>query len=163
MKKPFAVAAALCALLLAACTAVPQKQTVSMFDLSEAMSAAHAGQTEMKLASSSDADPEGIFERFSDMDYGKVESFFLLYAADGAASTDEIAVIALRDAADAAEAAKSLERHVEKRRALYGTYAPELVPALDGAEVFTSAQYAVLIVSPNADAVRRAFEEFTAK
>ncbi len=163
MKRLVAVFAALLALLLAACTAAPQKETVSMFDLSRAMGDAHAGQTEMKLASSSDANPEELFERFSDMDYGKVESFFLLYAADGAASTDEIAVIALRDAADAAEAAKSLERHVEKRRALYGTYAPELVPVLDGAVVFTSAQYAVLIISPNADAVRLAFEEFIAK
>lgn len=163
MKRTIAVILAAASLLLCACTAAPQKATVSMFDLSEAMRAAHKGETELSYASSSDSDAEAEFAHLSDLDYSKVGSFFLLYASDGSASTDEIAVIAVKDAADVKAAAESLRAHVEKRRSLYASYAPQLVPALDSARVFTEAQYAVLVVSANEADVSRAFKDFINK
>jgi hypothetical protein len=136
------------------------KPTVSMFDLSRKMLEAHGAGTEMAYASSSDDDPEELLIHVSDVDYSKVDSFFILYAADGSASADEIVVIAMKDPADVKTASESLKKHVESRRALYSTYEPELADQLENAEVFTDAQYAVLIISPNESAVEKAFYDY---
>ena len=133
---------------------------VSMFDLSEALRSAHNGSAELSYVSSSDQDPAGKLAYVSDIDYEKVESFMMLYAADGKESTDEIVVIALKEASDAPEAADTLRTHVESRISLYSTYAPELVEPLRNAKVFCEGRYAVLIISENADAVSRAFSAF---
>lgn len=139
---------------------VTQTPAVSMFDLSEALRSAHNGSAELSYVSSSDQDPAGKLAYVSDIDYEKVESFMMLYAADGKESTDEIVVIALKDASDAPEAADTLRTHVESRISLYSTYAPELVGPLRNAKVFTEGRYAVLIISENAEAVSRAFSNF---
>ena len=140
----------------------PSRPVVSMFDLSEAMNAAHASSAEMSYTSSSEKDAADKLAYVSDIDYSKVEAFFISYAKEGKGNADEIVVIALKDAADAREAEDSLTAHVESRINLYSTYDPGQVPALKKAVIFSEAQYAVLIVSENAAEVEKAFRDFIA-
>lgn len=142
-------------------TAEPtEKPPISMFDLSEALRSARGEGAELSYASTSDINAAEELAYVTDIDYEKVESFMMLYASDGSESTDEIVVIALKDASDANAAADSLNEHVESRIKLYNTYAPDKVDSLKNAEVFTKGRYAVLIICENADAVSRAFTEF---
>lgn len=143
------------------CERQPEKKpTVSMFDLSRKMLEAHGGEEGMAYASNSDTDAEAELAYVAEIDYSNVEAFFVSYASDAKGNADEIAVIALKDPADAEAAADQLKAHVSKRMELYSVYDPEQVPALEKARVFTHAQYAVLIVSSNADAVEKAFSDF---
>ncbi len=103
-------------------------------------------------------DAEDLFTNISDLDYKKVDSFFVSYAKEGG-KADEIAVIAVKDSADTEEAKKSLEAHKENRRKLLDQYEPEEVSRIKDGVIFTSGQYAVFIVSEKSDAVRKAFEE----
>ena len=54
--------------------------TVSMYDLRQTMEAADSSLPEMLCASNSDDDPDDKFSNVSDMDYKKVDSFFISYA-----------------------------------------------------------------------------------
>ena len=153
--------AAFAAAFAAGCSEPVRNDTVSMFDLSRAMLQAHGGETVMAYASSSDTNAAEQFAHVSSIDYDKTEAYFILYAQDGKESADEIVVIAVKDIADVAEAKQSLAAHAQKRHDLYAAYEPKHAAALDNAVIFTKAQYAVMIVSPNSGAVRKAFEDFT--
>ena len=111
----------------------------------------------MLNASSSDENAADSFSYISDMDYDKVDSFFLSYAKEGTA--DEIAVVAVKDLNDIDEAKQSLEKHRESRRKLLDQYEPEEVKRIDDGFVFASGQYAVLIICDDASAVKAAFEK----
>jgi hypothetical protein len=135
----------------------PEK-AVSMYDLRAAMCAADPTLPEMLYASSSDSDPAKLFENISDVDYEKVESFFVAYAADGKAY--EIAVVCAKDAADTSEIKTSLLRHVASRAETYRNYMPDQTKKAEDAEVFVSGRYAVLIMCDKKDEVRKAFGDF---
>ncbi|MBO4384524.1 MAG: DUF4358 domain-containing protein [Clostridia bacterium] len=136
------------------------KPAVSMFDLAERMRETMPDGNTLAYASKSDPNAEDEFSFVSDLEYGKVETFFILYAPDGKTSAAEIVVIALVDPADAEAAEASLRRHVEKRIALYSTYEPQFVPELEKAVIFTEGRYAVLIIGGSGDAPENAFREF---
>jgi hypothetical protein len=142
-------------------TAAPE-QEISMFDLSRAMLGA-ATFGEMRYISSTDDYAEDKFSYVSDLDYGKVEAFFLAYAADGKGNADEIAVIRVKDAQDVNAAMVSLQNHLQKRVALYQTYDPSQSEKLGKGSVFTDGRFAALIVSDDNHAVRSAFEAFLNK
>ncbi|MCR5611278.1 MAG: DUF4358 domain-containing protein [Clostridiales bacterium] len=137
-----------------------KKPTVSMFDLAERMRETMPDGSTLAYASKNDANAEDEFSFVSDMAFDRVEDFFILYAPDGNSSAAEIVVIALSDPSDAAEAEASLKRHVEKRINLYSTYAPQFVPELEKAVIFTEEQYAVLIIGGEGNAPETAFREF---
>lgn len=132
-------------------------EAVSMYDLRVAMEAADDSLPSMLNASSVEEEGEQNFNHISDMDYDKVDSYFVSYSEDGLA--DEIAVIAVKDAADAKEAGESLKEHQQDRHKLFEQYEPEQVKRIDDGLVFTSGRYAVLIICDNAGAVRKAFEK----
>lgn len=148
--------AALSILTLLGCGAKPRR-TVSMDSLRENMLAAAPSLPEMKTVGDGDENVETLFAYLSDLDYGKVEHFFLSYSAWGEA--DEIAVIAVKDPADAAEARSSLEPHLKSRIQLYTQYSPDQVPRVENAELFIRDQYVVLIICDGSDAVKKAFTE----
>lgn len=156
MKKRWiaAVLAALTVLGLCGCGG-NRNTTVPMSDLKTGMLDAAPSLPEMKSVSDEDADAAELFAYFSDLDYDKVEHFFLSYSATGLA--DEIAVIALKDPADAAQARSTLVDHLKSRVQMYTQYAPDQVPRVENAEVFVKDQYVVLIVCDEADAVKAAF------
>lgn len=157
MKKIVSVLLAFVVLLQCGCSNNQVSDTVSMYDLRQAMEAADTSLPEMLIASSADEDAQNLFSYLSDMDYSKVDSFFLSYAKEGTA--DEIAVVAVKDIKDIDEAKKSLEAHRESRRKLLDQYEPEEVRRIDDGIIFTNAQYAVLIICDDTDAVRAAFED----
>lgn len=132
-------------------------ETVSMYDLRVAMEEADESLPSMLNASSAEEDAEENFKHISDMDYEKVDSFFVSYSEDGLA--DEITVIAVKDAADVKAAKESLKSHRQDRRKLFEQYEPEQVKRIDDGIVFTSGRYAVLIICDDGGAVRAAFEK----
>ena len=154
-----ALLAALTVLGLCGCGAKEKtdtrKATVPMADLRTGMLDAATSLPDMKSVSDESTDAEELFAYFSDLDYGKVEHFFLTYSAAGLA--DEIAVIAVKDAADAAQAKASLESHLKSRLQMYTQYNPDQVPRVENAEIFVKDRYVVLIVCDEADAVKAAF------
>lgn len=159
------IALILCAVLVfsafAACvTPDKAKDTVSMFDLSQAMLAAFGDDSGMAYASSADSDPADKLSYVSDVEYSKVDAFFISYAKEAKGDPSEIVVIAVKNTEDVQTASDSLRAHVDRRIQLYSTYDPEQVPALENALIFTKAQYAVLIICDNSGAVRTAFEKF---
>ena len=144
-------------------------KTVSMYDLCKTMEAAESSLPDMLYASSADSgssdddkdktDKNTIkqnFENISDMEYGKVDSYFVSYSREGKA--DEITVIAVKDPKDVQEAKESLERHRQNRIKLLQQYEPREVKRMEDGLIFTKAQYAVLIICDHPDGVRKAFE-----
>ena len=63
----------------------------------------------MLNASSAEENAEENFKHISDLDYSKVDSYFVSYSEEGLA--DEIAVIAVKDPQDVKEAKESLDDH----------------------------------------------------
>ena len=114
MKKIISVMLALVVLLQCGCGGTKTSDTVSMYDLRQTMEAADKSLPEMLNASSADENAADQFAYISDLDYGKVDSFFLSYAKEGTA--DEIAVVAVKDENDIDEAKQSLETHSMSRR-----------------------------------------------
>ncbi len=100
--------------------------SVSMYDLRTAMEAADPDLPEMLNASSTEKDAEDKFSNISDMDYKKVDSYFVSYSSDGH-KADEIVVIAMKDKADADEAKESLTKHQQDRYNLLQSYEPKQV------------------------------------
>lgn len=158
MKKFLSKLLVIIALLTCGCGSEPAADTVSMYDLRVAMEEADESLPSMLNASNVEEDAKSNFKYISDLDYDKVESYFVSYSEDGLA--DEIAVIAVKDAADAREAKESLAAHREERHKLLEQYEPEQVKRIDDGLIFTSGRYAVLIICDNAGAVKAAFEKF---
>ena len=154
LAKRIAALALLVALLLGGCAR--EETTVSMYDLEKQMLAADATLPEMNSVSGSSENPETLFAYLSDLEYQKVEQFFLAYSKEGKA--DEIAVILTRDEQDTEAARESLERHVQSRQKLYDQYDPDQAVRVKNALVFTRGRYAVLILCDGGNAVREAFE-----
>ena len=151
--------AAAMAITLAGCSGNnTQEEMVSMYDLGKAMLSADEEFPDMSTALSSSDNAEDLFGYLSDMDYQKVDGFFLGYSSEGKA--DEVAVICTKSAADTKEAVKELNEHVQGRVSLYNTYSPEQVPRAESAEVFSSGRYAVLIISDHPEQVKKAFSDF---
>ena len=157
MKKIISVMLALVVLLQCGCGGTKTSDTVSMYDLRQTMEAADKSLPEMLNASSADENAADQLAYISDLDYGKVDSFFLSYAKEGTA--DEIAVVAVKDVNDIDEAKQSLETHRQNRRKLLDQYEPEEVKRIDDGLVFAKDQYAVLIICDDASAVKAAFEK----
>lgn len=129
---------------------------ISMYDLCKSMSAG-AGFEDMTYISNSDDNAADNFTYISDLEYDKVNAWFDYYASDGAVCADEIAVIEVKDSNDTVTAENSLRDHLEYRTSLYKTYAPEQVPKLNKAAVFSYENFAVLIISDNPSDVKSAF------
>ena len=157
MKKIISVMLALVVLLQCGCGGTKTSDTVSMYDLRQTMEAADTSLPEMLNASSADENAADQFAYISDLDYDKVDSFFLSYAKEGTA--DEIAVVAVKDVNDIDEAKQGLETHRQNRRKLLDQYEPEEVKRIDDGLVFAKDQYAVLIICDDASAVKAAFEK----
>lgn len=133
-------------------------QTVSMYDLRTAMEAADPDLPEMLNASSTEKDAEDKFTNISDMDYKKVDGYFVSYSQDGH-KADEIVVVAVKDKADIDEAKESLEKHKQDRYNLLQSYEPKQVSRIENGIIFTEGSYAVLVITEHNDDVCKAFED----
>ena len=149
-------------LLFAACAAPAEEREgeISIYDLRVEMLKADPSLPEMLVASSADKHPEELFKYLSDVDYEKVDGFFLAYAADGMAY--EIAVAAMKKKADAAECERSFKRHITDRVNLYKTYAPNEVSKAEQARVVSCGRCVALIMCDEKAAVETAMRTFLA-
>lgn len=136
---------------------------IEMDRIREAMMSAGKGLPEMSVADDSGKSAKTQFAYLSTMDYQKVDRFFLAYATDGNQHADEIAVIAVKQADDVKAAEKSLNQHIQKRRALYEQYNPSQLTRIDSAQVFTKGRCAVLILCDKQAAVKAAFQKALSK
>ena len=161
MKKIFCAALALllCAAALAGCQKTPQAD-VSMFDLFSSLQTALNTDAPMVYVSAADDGAEEKFAYLSDMDYGLVSNFGLLYAENGAGNADELAVIEVKNENDVKKAEESLKAHVEKRATLYATYDPTQTQKLGEAQIFTAGRLAVLLVCDSPADVKAALQAF---
>ena len=149
------MAAVLLCLPLVSCGEKPAD--IDMYDLCKTMSGASDKWQEMKYVSSEDNSPAELLENISDMDYAKVNAFFIYYAAEGAGNADEIAVIQVKNKADLTEAADSLTAHLQKRKSLYATYDRSELAKLEKGRVVTKNGMAALIVADDADQIEDIF------
>lgn len=132
------------------------KSMVSMYDLRKAMLDAQPGLPEMTAVSSSDENAGALFSYLSELDYEKVEGYFLAYSSDGK-TANEFAVVCLKDPADLPALEATLKAHIQGRVNLYKSYAPELVEQASAAEIVTEGRYAALIMCEDRAAVKNAF------
>ena len=135
-------------------------KAVDMAGLRDAMLSAGTFP-EMENAGVDDDGAEDDFVYLSDLDYEKVDGYFLSYAADGASY--ELAVILLKDGADAAAAEASLRDHLEGRINLYKNYSPEDLPRAEEALVGSNGRYAYLIMCDDPSSVKNAMTEYIKK
>lgn len=143
------------ALTLCACTGSTPSDTVDMGELQTAMLA--AGTFPDMLSYTGDMDSASRnFSYISTLDYDKVENYLLSFSNEE--SPDEIAVIAVKDPADAQEAADSLNDHKAYRCNIFRQYEPDQLSRAENGIIFTKEQYAVLIIAENPQAIREAFE-----
>ena len=157
-------AAFLCVLLLAAgimgCggekTQESETAQVDLTAMWEHMLAADTTLPEMKVATSDDEQAELNFTAFSDFDYDRVQSYFYAYAADG--GSQEVAVVELKEAGDAAVLMNTMQDHLEDRRGALTAYAPDQLPLVDHAVIKQKGQLVAMIISEKSGLIQQAFE-----
>ena len=159
MKKVLLSLLAVCllAVSLTACSGggTEPSTTVNMEQLQKAMA---KDITSITSNTGDASEAKKNFSYFSTLDYEKVDRYLLSYSSSGTA--DEVAVIAVKDAADVSEAASTLRAHVDDRLKLFQQYGPDQASRVEKAEIFTKDQYAVLLICEDPGAVKTAFETF---
>ena len=145
----------LCLCLLVGCT-----QQIEYIDLGtlEKTIQTVVGQDGLSLVDSSMDDAKELFSNISNIDYDKIGQYFVLYSSNG--TSDEIAVVELKDSQDTKKMEESLRKHLESRKQLFKNYAPEQVKNIENAQLFSIGNYTVLVICKNATAVKEAFNKF---
>ena len=155
--------AALAALLLACAWGCGPKEPedtgkdVDVAALAQAM--LDADPTLPKMAAASGGGGQGAedFTYLSDLDFKLVDEYY--YAAADAGTAEEIAVIKLKDAGDAAALMDSLHKHVEQRQGTFREYDPSQVPLTEQAVIVREGRYVALIVCQKNGLVQNAFRD----
>lgn len=133
-----------------------QASAVDMKALQEAMLAADTTLPEMKVATSEDEQAELNFSAFSDFSYDRVQSYFYAYVAEG--GSEEIVVVELKDAGDAAALMNTMKQHLEDRKGALVAYAPDQLPMVDHAVIKQKGNCVAMIISEKSGLVQQAFE-----
>lgn len=132
-------------------------QDVDMAALGKAMLAADPTLPEMVTATGGGEQAAADFTYLSNLDYGLVEDYWYAFADAGTA--EEIAVVKLKDAGNAAALMDSLHRHVEQRQGTFREYDPSQVPLTEQAVIIREGRYAALIVCQKNGLVQNAFRD----
>ena len=129
---------------------------VDMKALQEAMLAADTTLPEMKVVTSEDEQGELNFTAFSDFEYDRVQSYFYAYAAEG--GSQEVVVVQLKDAGDAAALMNTMKDHLEDRRGALVAYAPDQLPLVDHAVIKQKGALVTMIIAEKSGLIQQAFE-----
>lgn len=129
---------------------------IDMDALSKSMLEADTTLPEMVTVTDKDDQAELNFGSFSDFAYDRVASYFYAYAKEG--GSEEIAVIELKDAQDAAALMNTLQKHLEDRRGALESYAPDQLTLIDHAVIKQKGRYVAMIISPKSGLVQQAFD-----
>lgn len=135
----------------------PSSPAADMRTLQESMLAADMTLPRMLVVTSEDDRAEVNFTAFSDFDYSKVRSYFYAYAADGGAQ--EIVVVELKDASDAAMLMDSYHEHLKLRQGGLSEYAPDQLPMVEHAVIKQKGNLVAMIICEKSGLVQKAFEE----
>lgn len=157
-------AAFLCVLLLAVgimgCggekTEESETAQVDLTAMREHMLAADTTLPEMKIVTGSDEQAALNFTAFSDFSYDRVQDYFYAYAADG--GSQEVAVVELRDAGDAAALMRTMQSHLEDRRGALTAYAPDQLPLVDHAVIKQKGRLVTMIIAEKSGLIQKVFE-----
>lgn len=129
---------------------------VDMKALQEAMLAADTTLPKMKVVTSEDEQAELNFSAFSDFSYDRIQNYFYAYAEDG--GSQEIVVVELKDAGDAAVLMNSMKDHLEDRRGTLSTYAPDQLPMVDHAVIKQKGSLVAMIIAEKSGLIQQVFE-----
>lgn len=133
------------------------ENNVSITELQEQMLAADTTLPEMVVVSSSDEKQAELnFSYLSDLSYDLVDSYFYAYAKDGTA--EELAVIKLKDQADAAVMMNSLHNHIKQRKGTFQEYAPDQVELTENAVVTREGCFVTFIICSKNGMVQKVFQ-----
>ncbi|NLL93109.1 MAG: DUF4358 domain-containing protein [Clostridiales bacterium] len=102
----------------------------------------------MLTVSYGDENAESVFSYLSDIDYSKVKDFIFKYSEEGLA--DEIAIIQLKDEADASSVVEELKTRITIRRSTFITYNESEVMKFNGAKAKNIGNYCILIIGNQA-------------
>ena len=141
-------------LSMAACSSVTESADVNAIGKSVVKAAGKL--PEMLTVSSDSDDAETLFKSISDMDYSKIDGFYLSYSADGTAY--EIAVVEAKDESDIKELEKSLSAHLTSRINLYKAYSPKQTAQAEKAEIVTSGKLCAMIMCEDTASAVKAFK-----
>ena len=134
------------------------KDKADMKALAEECIAADSSLPAMLTVDSSFNDAARQFAFISDVEYDLVDSFFLAYSESGLA--DEIAVIKMKDSADAETMKKSLEEHIDDRIKLFSSYQADQVERVEKNSCYKNGEYVVLIICDGKNKVRKVIDNY---
>ena len=143
-------------LLFSGCMKNNKNADVDLESLREQLICASA-LPEMLSVNSSSADAENNLTSISDIEYDKVDEYFIDYSSTGSAY--EIAVIKLKSEDDVQQLESDLQEHVENRVKQYKYYMPDQVENAENAVVATSGKYVCLIMCDDTFALKSVFEK----
>lgn len=131
---------------------------VDVAALAQAMMDADPTLPEMAAASGSGEQGAADFTYLSNLEiYKLVDEYY--YAAADAGTAEEIAVVKLKDAGDAAALMDALHKHVEQRQGTFREYDPSQVPLTEGAVIVREGRYVALIVCQKSGLVQNVFRD----
>lgn len=130
---------------------------VDLAALMDAMTAADPTLPEMVRVTGEGGQAAADFTYLSDLDYGLVDAY--VYTCADAGTAEEIAVIKLKDAGQAAAAMESLHRHIEARQGTFREYDPEQLPLTEKAVIIREGKYVALIVCEKNGLVQNVFRD----
>lgn len=153
---------ALAALLLASAWGCGSRaedagKDVDLTALMDAMVAADPTLPEMIYVTGEGDQAASDFTYLSDLDYKLIDGYF--YVCADAGTAEEIAVIKLKDAGQAAAAMSSLHRHIEARQGTFREYDPEQLPLTEKAVIIREGRYVALIVCEKNGLVQNVFRD----
>lgn len=160
MKKRFvkALSVLLTAVTLVGCSG-GNASSVDEQKLFSDMVAADTSLPEMTTVTSKDKDGELNFSTLCDFDYADVKGYAYAYASEG--TPEEIAVVAVKDASDAAPLMTSIKEHIELRRGVMQEYSPEDVAMVDNYVLTYNGNLVTLIISSQSGLVQKVFASAT--
>lgn len=135
------------------------KPKVNLEVLKEQMLSAAENLPRMEEVTEKTEDANELFAYLCDFPYEKVQEFFFLYSADSDRAAYEIAVIQVKEETDARELKESLKEHVESRKRMFQTYAPDQVSLIEQAIIEERGSYITLIISDQNEQMKRVFAE----
>ena len=148
-------------LLAAACGCVSQPEDtgrdVDMAALMDAMAAADPTLPNMIYVTGEGDQAAEYFTYLSDLDYKLIDEYF--YVCADAGTAEEIAVIKLKDAGQAAAAMDSLRRHIKMRQGTFREYDPAQLPLTEKAVIIREGKYVALIVCEKSGLVQNVFRD----
>ncbi len=131
---------------------------VDMAALAQAMLDADPTLPEMVTVAGEGDKGAADFSYLSNLEvYKLVDEYY--YAAADAGTAEEIAVVKLKDAGDAAALMDALHKHVEQRQGTFREYDPSQVPLTEGAVIVREGRYVALIVCQKSGLVQNVFRD----